>query len=569
MRTSPTRYVCSILLIAFLGASALAAAPQLRLTGTAIGPLDIAVGQNGPAQTVQAWNAGDGALSLTVSSPDGWLSPVVGESGPCPSGPGICTSIRIGLQTAALERGTFTGTVEVTDPNAVDAPQTITVTVQMGGGVPDAVTLYVAPNGSDSAQFRTTSQIAGSATTQSGGNWLNLAFEGAGSFSFVRPYRIATRNTGSLAEGTYNGSVNVTSSAFAPDVKSVPVTMVVTSAPIATLSSTSVDFMLAADTVAVDQYLTIGNRGQSALQIGSTTADADWLDAGLVSGFLRITADPNGMAPGTYEGMVTVESNAANSPQQVAVRLRVVPQAPPIASFHGVVDNASFSPDNPIPHGGIAALFGDLLSFERPAVGKDVPLVHELGGTRVTVNGVDAPLFYSSNGQINLQIPYETTPGAAKVQVVRDGQPGNTVTVQVVARNPRILTTFGGYAVAINTDGTYAAPPMAGLDAHPAQPGDTLVVYAIGFGATVPAVDTGAAAPGDAYAYISPQPAVRLGGGLLSTSVTPDFTGLTPGSVGLFQINFKIPLTAPLGQRVPLFIEGQGYTTNVADIAIE
>ena len=40
------------------------AAPQLQLTQTALGPLVIAQGQNGPAQSVDARNLGDGSLNL-------------------------------------------------------------------------------------------------------------------------------------------------------------------------------------------------------------------------------------------------------------------------------------------------------------------------------------------------------------------------------------------------------------------------------------------------------------------------------------------------------------------------
>ena len=41
----------------------LVAAPKLRLSTSTIGPYSIAVGANGAVQTLEAWNAGDGALS--------------------------------------------------------------------------------------------------------------------------------------------------------------------------------------------------------------------------------------------------------------------------------------------------------------------------------------------------------------------------------------------------------------------------------------------------------------------------------------------------------------------------
>jgi uncharacterized protein (TIGR03437 family) len=253
----------------------------------------------------------------------------------------------------------------------------------------------------------------------------------------------------------------------------------------------------------------------------------------------------------------------------IPVRLEVVAEGLPIARAGGVVNNATFAAGDPIPLGGIAAVFGDQLSYQPPASGTELPLVRELGGTKVLVNGLEAPLFFSSEGQINFQMPYETQPGEAQVQIVRDGQTGNTVTVQVAEKNPRILTFLGNYAIAVNTDGTFPVPRMPGVDARPARAGDTLVMYAIGFGPTSPTVPTGEAAPSDPLAWVVPTPTIQLGGGLLPVQVTPGFAGLTPTFVGLFQINFAIPPNAPKGDAVPLIVHGPGYSTNQVDIAIQ
>src|SRR5213078_1536918 len=123
-------------------------APTLRLSSATSGPVSVAVGSNGSGQTVQATNIGDGALALSLSSSVPWIAPALGAAAPCSAFPTSCIPIQIGLQTASLAKGIYTGVVTVSDPNAVDAPQDITVTVQVGGAVPDKVDLYVAPNGS-------------------------------------------------------------------------------------------------------------------------------------------------------------------------------------------------------------------------------------------------------------------------------------------------------------------------------------------------------------------------------------------------------------------------------------
>lgn len=548
-------------------------AAKLRLTNSSIGPVDVVVGQDGPQQAVEAFNLGDGNLSLTVSSLDEWLSPSVGNPAACTSRQGTCIPIRVGLDTDSLERGAYTGRLTVADSNAWDAPQTITVTVRIGGGVPDELSLFVPPGGGDEIAIDTTTPISATTSTQSGGTWLSLAGQGAGTFGFSTSYRVAVQNTGSLAVGTYQGVVDVTSSGFAGDVKEVPVTLEVTGDPIADPSATELVFDLVAGAEAAEQFVSISNRGQGTLGLDTVEAatgdNGEWLAAEIVSGLLRVAVDPADLLPGLYQGTVQVSSNAVNSPSVLPVRVYVAAAGPPVASFRGVVNNATFSAADPVPQGGIAAVFGNQFSDGGPASGSEIPLVTELGGVKVLVNGIEAPLFYSSDGQINFQMPFEVPAGEARVQVVRDGTPGNTVTVEVAGKSPRILTFLGNYAIAVNTDQTFAVPTTAGLDSHPAHPGDTLVMYAIGFGSTVPSVPTGDAASSEPLSYVVPTPSIRLGGGFLPLQIIPGFVGMTPNFVGLYQINFTIPANAPRGDHVSLVIEGPGYATNQVEIAIE
>jgi len=58
------------------------AQPRLRLTETALGPISVAVGANGAAQTVEASNIGSGSLALSFSSNATWLAASAGAQRP-------------------------------------------------------------------------------------------------------------------------------------------------------------------------------------------------------------------------------------------------------------------------------------------------------------------------------------------------------------------------------------------------------------------------------------------------------------------------------------------------------
>ena len=96
-----------------------------------------------------------------------------------------------------------------------------------------------------------------------------------------------------------------------------------------------------------------------------------------------------------------------------------------------------------------------------------------------------------------------------------------------------------------------------------ARPGETIVIYAVGLGATTPSVKSGTPAPSPAPVTATPVPlslAFSLPSGPgspttgpapplwvpIGTWVQPAFAGLVPGFVGLYQINLKLPDTVPL-----------------------
>ncbi len=118
----------------------------------------------------------------------------------------------------------------------------------------------------------------------------------------------------------------------------------------------------------------------------------------------------------------------------------------------------------------------------------------------------------------------------------------DTVVVQDMARK-----AGSSGAVVTHADGT----PADAL--HPARVGEQLVMYAVGVGATKPAVATGAPSPMppatatggfmlnfDFQPNAPPTPGMMLINKWFVAPPGPVFVGLTPNFVGLYQINFVV-----------------------------
>jgi uncharacterized protein (TIGR03437 family) len=176
-------------------------------------------------------------------------------------------------------------------------------------------------------------------------------------------------------------------------------------------------------------------------------------------------------------------------------------------------------------------------------------------------------------------------------------QTGNTISVQVAASAPRLLqfnvntanssitpsalvTTDNlvtenpvgtEYAIATFPDFvTFPVPTTAGLASRPATAGDTLIFYGLGFGQTTPAATEGIAVP--AAASVSNctmvfEPSVLPGAPNIAS--TPSYCGLTPGAVGLYQVNVTVPVGTPKGSAVPVYLTIGTASSNPVAIAVQ
>ncbi len=227
--------------------------------------------------------------------------------------------------------------------------------------------------------------------------------------------------------------------------------------------------------------------------------------------------------------------------------------APP--GITSVVSAADFTA--PVAPGGLITLFGSGLSPLTVAT-SELPLPRALGEICLLINGVPAPLLFVSPAQINSQMPFETE-GNVTLVLHTPGGVSDSYRLSVSPSAPSVFRS--GTAGPLNGIPTIvrAANLQLVTPANPVHRGDVLVIYLTGLGRTWPAVESGSAAPLDPLPIARQVPVVALGGSELPL----DYAGLTPGLVGVYQINARVPDSVLAGMSVPLSIRQGGSETTL------
>jgi len=237
--------------------------------------------------------------------------------------------------------------------------------------------------------------------------------------------------------------------------------------------------------------------------------------------------------------------------------------AQPIIATGGVIDGASFAKGRAVSPGSLVSIFGSGLSSALQS-GDTVPLSTSINSVSVTFNGVPAGLYFVSDGQVNAQLPWNvmapgSTTGTVNAVVTKNGTVSAPMAVPVNLYSPGIFSIppGAGYAIAINPDGSIAAPAGAipGFPTRPAKVGDALIILANGLGPVDIPLANGAASL-DALRRTTTLPVVLVGG----QSAQVVFSGLTPQFPGINQLNLVVPSGAT-GDNVPLQIQIGGVTS--------
>jgi len=192
--------------------------------------------------------------------------------------------------------------------------------------------------------------------------------------------------------------------------------------------------------------------------------------------------------------------------------------------------------------GGVFTAYGtNLISQDSLLVPSAFPAPTSLGGVSVTINGRAIPVLAATPWQVNAEIPMDTSPGQASVALqFADGTSTASVAVTVIAASPVQFSTATGCAF-------HGSTGVVADQRHPAVPGEILVVYGIGLGVTNPMVPAGALTPFSPYSNLVNDLGVFIGNYPFDQQAKVLFAGLSPGSIGLYQVNFQLPTGTPPG----------------------
>ncbi len=416
------------------------------------------------------------------------------------------------------------------------APTSLTFNYTSGGSSPAAQSVQITNTGGGTLAW----------TAKASASWLSLSAS-SGTAPSTLSISIVPANL-SAGGGTYTGTVEIASSGASNTPLTIGVTLNVTvPAPILSISPATLKFSYTnGGSVPSAQTIGISNTGGGTLS-WTASSSVYWLAVSPASGTapggvslaasVTVSLNPANLAPGTYNTTVQISAaGAAGSPASVGVTLTVAGTLPAPA-ITAVGNAGSYQP------GGASAtwmaIFGSNLSTTTYSwqnsdfVNGQLPT--SLQGVTVTIDGMPGYISYLSPTQINVLAPDDPVTGPVAIQVTTAQQGSNTLTFQKSQFSPAFFTFDGTHVAAQNLSYVDIGSPglIPGVTTVPATPGETIILYATGFGPTNPALPTGQLVTTPAALANTAQAAI----GGVTAPVT--FAGLI--APGLYQLNVTVP----------------------------
>ncbi len=221
--------------------------------------------------------------------------------------------------------------------------------------------------------------------------------------------------------------------------------------------------------------------------------------------------------------------------------------APPVINSGGVVSASSFGQFKSVAPASWIEIYGVNLAADSRSWGlSDFQGIHaptSLDGTNVTIGGQHAFVAFIAGGQLNVQVPTTIGTGPQPVVVNTRGGASLAYTIAVEPLEPGFYApssyNLNGmqYLYAQLSDGSVALPAGAsiGVASRQAKPGETMVMYGVGFGPVTPSIPAGQIVQQDNT--LAEPFHIQFAG----VPATVAYSGLAPGVVGLYQFNVVVP----------------------------
>ncbi|HEV8145301.1 MAG TPA: hypothetical protein VGP79_02920 [Bryobacteraceae bacterium] len=545
-------------------------------------------------------NTGAGQMPFTVrastASGGNWLAANPSNGTSDVNSP-IVPAIRVDVNPGTLGPGIYSGTVQVTAPGADNNPQFVSIflnvlppgsrvgpLVQPSGIIFSAVTGAGDPGSQNVTvqSLSTTPVTFRAACVTEGGNWCK-AVPLEGTVTPTQPLRIVVQpQVSGLAPNVYRGTLTIsfsdgTSRSVALLLVVLPSGAVVTSSEIRGATSNCAPKKLAPTFAGIlgGAPAAVGFPGQVLVKVvddcanpmtsGTVTVNFDNGDLPLSLTSLKDGGWATTWAPSHPATTVTLTASAEIPELKLTGSISaqagfVTADAPPQVGTGAILNAASNALDSPVAPGSLISIYGAKMTQGTEQF-STVPLPTTLATSSVLIAGSQAGLTFASEGQINAQLPYETAVNTTQQALVLRGNNFSApMPFTVAAAAPGIFLQSGaqGHIYVANASGQTLAN-----SANPAKAGDTLVIYCTGLGRTDPPVPSGQATP---FALFSSVEKVTASIGGVAADVL--FSGLTPGFVGLYQVNATVKAGTPTGNAVALILTAAGQSSKPAMMAV-
>jgi uncharacterized protein (TIGR03437 family) len=563
---------------------------QARQNGGSSITSNIEILDDGDQNSTVNWTA-----SL-VSGSD-WLNLLSSSGSATPAVPGLL-SLAPFQNATQMKPGAYYALVKIADSKSLNSPQFLIVvlylepdsatptpqvfpaglffTATAGGSSPAAQQVLINTSSAAAVPFQV-------ATTTSQGSWLSAA-PSSGVASGQAPGGISVSvNPSGLAAGIYTGNVSVS---ISEALQSVNVTFVVLPASAASVGSRPAPKVVGPRPEVLGPAPKVLGCTPTSLAITETglannfAVPAGWpatlivqlnddcgtlvLDGNVVATFsngdaaLALVGDSLGnysatWQPGAVTSELVVTLNATAGALQPATAalyggISKNQTPPPTIVAGGTLNNLNPVVGGSLAPGTIAQVYGSGLAASPVSPGI-LPLPTMFDKTFAQVGAYQAPLYFLSSGQLNIQIPYELT-ASEQIPILLSVNNALTlpVTLDIVPTAPGVLSAFNGPTPPSLQNDAYIIAQHSNFSLvttnDPANPGEYLVMYLVGLGATNPPVLSGAPSPSPPnLASVTNAVTVTVD----SQPATVLFAGLTPGFVGLYQVNFQVPVGANSG----------------------